>query len=75
MRIERDIGSLLQFLIFGQFVGKKDEDNDDDGGNRYEQQIQRLKTMNMIERRKKEKATKDKTAIYRENHETLNQFN
>ena len=73
-RDDLDINSLLQYLIFGQFIGKKKNKH---GGNLYSgiSMINRTKTSVMIDIRTKEKKIQFDTSAYDNCMHTLKQYN
>lgn len=72
-REDLDINAQLQFLIFGQFIGKQKQKERNVG--RQIKSINRMKTQYMIERREKEKKAKFDTTAYDNSLYMINQFN
>jgi len=75
-REDLDINSQLQFLIFGQYIGRcKWNLNQEDDNVLKQRTIDRMKTKVMAERREREKKLKYDTSGYDRSFHMLNQFN
>jgi len=80
LREDLGINSLLQYLIFGQFITTNKKDEADMGGHadqsqNYQSQIQRMQTDNMRERRRTEKAARNQKENLNNALQKLKQFN